>query len=202
MVRVKICGITNIEDAFLAMKLGAHAIGFVFAESPRKIELKNAQRIAESLPPFVSRVGVFVDEEIERVKEIARLCDLDVLQLHGEEEPSYCQAFRQKVIKAIRVKNHSSLEKISKYKVDAFLLDTYVENLSGGTGKRFDWEIACKAKKYGNIVLSGGLDSTNISEAVEMVQPYAVDVSSGVEIIPGKKDPKKMESFFRAIAIK
>jgi len=127
---------------------------------------------------------------------------LDVLQLHGEEEPSYCQAFRQKVIKAIRVKNHSSLEKISKYKVDAFLLDTYVENLSGGTGKRFDWEIACKAKKYGNIVLSGGLDSTNISEAVEMVQPYAVDVSSGVEIIPGKKDPKKMESFFRAIAIK
>lgn len=202
MVRVKICGINNIEDALLAVKLGAHAIGFVFAESPRRIEPKKAQRIVESLPLFVSRVGVFVNEEIERVKEIAGLYDLDVLQFHGEEDPSYCQAFRQKVIKAIRVKNHSSLEQISKYKVDAFLLDTYVEDVPGGTGKRFDWEIACEAKKYGKIVLSGGLDPTNISEAIERVEPYAVDVSSGVEIIPGKKDPQKLEAFFRAIANK
>jgi len=199
MVRVKICGINDLEDALLAVKLGAHAIGFVFAESPRKVEPKKAYEIVKALPPFVSKVGVFVDEEAARVKEIAELCDLDALQLHGEEDPFYCQSFRQKVIKAIRIKNQSSLEQMSKYKVDAFLLDTYIENIPGGTGKRFDWEIAYKAKNFGKIILSGGLNPVNVGEAIERVEPYAVDVSSGVEIAPGKKDPQKLEAFFQAI---
>ncbi|MBI4744556.1 MAG: phosphoribosylanthranilate isomerase [Actinobacteria bacterium] len=197
MVRIKICGITNIEDAILAVDLGADALGFVFAESPRKIDLEAAKIIISMIPPFVSRVGVFVNEEEEKVKEIARECKLDVLQFHGDESPSYCNKFtEQKVIKAFRMKDLSDLDGFAFYSTSAFLLDAFSEDLYGGTGKTFNWEIALQAKKYGRIILSGGLNPENIKKAVTLVEPYAVDASSGLEKEPGKKDSEKMKAFF------
>lgn len=200
MVRVKICGITNLEDGLLAAELGASALGFVFATSPRQIEPNKAKEIINKLPPFVTKVGVFVDEDKEKVKEIAALCELDVLQFHGGEEPSYCQEFSQKVIKAFRIRDLSSTSNLSSYRVSAYLLDTYVEGIEGGTGTTFDWQIAEEAKKVGQpIILSGGLSPANVAEAIEKVRPYAVDTSSGVEESPGKKDPTKLKKFFEEV---
>ncbi len=199
MVRVKICGITNIEDALLAVGLGADALGFVFAPSPRKISPEVAREIIEALPPFVSRVGVFVNQVRDKVEKIAHLCNLDVLQLHGEESSAYCKAFELKVIKALRVKDSSVLDVMSKYEVDAFLLDTFVGDKHGGTGKTFNWKIAGEAKSFGEVILSGGLTPKNIDEAIVDVEPYGVDVSSGVEAYPGKKDPEKLRAFFNAV---
>lgn len=199
MVKVKICGITNEEDALLAVELGAHAIGFVFAESPRKISPVLAQEISNNLPSGVEKVGVFVDEEKDTVYKIASLCNLDILQLHGRESPSYCESFELKIVKAIRAMDYSVLELLSQYKVDAFLLDAYVPNVPGGTGKTFDWGIARRAKDFGRIILSGGLNPDNVGKAIEKVEPYGVDVSSGVEVMPGKKDPEKLRAFFDAV---
>lgn len=199
MVRVKICGITNREDALLAVEAGAHALGFVFAESPRKVEPETVRQIVEILPPFISRVGVFVNEDQCMIEEISAICGLDVLQLHGDETPSYCTKFNKKVIKAIRVQDSSVLVSMVKYKVDAFLLDAFVPDKFGGTGRTFDWQIALQAKSLGRIILSGGLDPENIIDAIAQVEPYAVDVSSGIEAQPGKKDPKKLKAFFEAI---
>ncbi len=199
MVRIKICGITNIEDALLASTLGADAIGFVFAESPRRIDVEVGEKITSSLPLFVCRVGVFVNEDEKMVKNIASTCGLDVLQFHGSESPHYCGCFSQRVIKALRVKNFGDLDTLRKYDVDAFLLDTFTEKSYGGTGKTFNWEIAKKAKDFGkSIILSGGLNPKNVTRAINSVQPYAVDVSSGVEERPGKKDPGKIRSFIEA----
>lgn len=195
MVRVKICGITNIEDALLAVELGADALGFIFAESPRRVSSEGVASIVSQLPPFVSKVGVFVDEEKEEVAEIADVCGLDTLQFHGVEPPDYCTRFREKVIKSLRVKNADSIEVLPSYSVDAFLLDTHVEGVPGGTGVTFDWNLAVQAKKYGRIILSGGLNPQNVAEAIERVRPYAVDVSSGVEMRTGKKDPEKLRTF-------
>lgn len=200
MVKIKICGISNLEDAELAVELGADALGFVFAESPRHISAEVARAIIQSLPPFVSKVGVFVNEEERKVKEIAAICQLDALQFHGEESADYCQKFEQKAIKAFRVGQDFDLSILGQYKVDAYLLDTFAPDAYGGTGKIFDWNIAVEAKKYGRIILSGGLNPENVVEAVRLVQPYAVDVSSGVEAEPGKKDPARMKTFFESIA--
>jgi phosphoribosylanthranilate isomerase len=199
MVRVKICGITNIEDALLAVKLGADALGFIFAESPRRVDPETVAGIVSQLPPFVSKVGVFVDEDKEMVAKIAHLCGLDTLQFHGVEPPEYCARFQEKVIKALRVKNAESLEVLSSYSVDAFLLDTHVEGVPGGTGITFDWSFAVEAKKYGRIILSGGLNPENVAEAIKLVRPYAVDVSSGVEMRTGKKDPEKLKAFIERV---
>jgi len=196
MVRIKICGITNIEDALLVNVLGADALGFVFADSPRKIDVEAAEEISSALSSSISRVGVFVNEKAETVKTIASRCRLDVLQFHGSESPAYCASFSQKVVKAFRVKDFCDLNNMSNYDVDAFLLDAFVEGKLGGTGKIFNWEIAKKAKDFGKpIILSGGLNPENVVEAVNFVQPYAVDVSSGVEERPGKKDPEKVREF-------
>ncbi|MDI6689713.1 MAG: phosphoribosylanthranilate isomerase [Actinomycetota bacterium] len=201
MVRVKICGITNLEDALLAVKLGADALGFVFAESPRCIEPQVAAEIIKAIPPFVSRVGIFVDEDETWVKTVATICGLDILQFHGSESASYCMQFERKVIKAFRIKQFSDLDIFPGYRaVDAFLLDTFVEGRCGGTGKTFDWRIARKAKEFGKpIILSGGLNPDNVAEAIRLVKPYAVDVSSGVEKEPGKKDPDKLRAFFENV---
>ncbi|HDP70308.1 MAG TPA: phosphoribosylanthranilate isomerase [Actinobacteria bacterium] len=199
MVRTKICGITNIKDALLASTLGADAIGFVFAGSPREIDVEVGEEISLALPPFVSKVGVFVNEKIETVKIIASRCQLDVLQFHGGESQEYCAGFSQKVIKAFRVRDFCDLNTLGKYDVDAFLLDAFVEGKPGGTGEVFNWEIAKKAKDFGKpIILSGGLNVKNVIEAINFVQPYAVDVSSGVEEGPGKKDPNKIRAFIKA----
>jgi len=200
MTRIKICGITNKEDALEAAHLGVDALGFVFAESPRRVIPRMVQEIVELLPPFISRVGVFVNEEREKVKEIAARCHLTTVQFHGEGCPSYCEGFREKTVKAFSIKDEAILETIPEYEVDAYLLDSYSPSRYGGTGNTFDWQIALKIKKFGvPIVLSGGLDPDNVKEAIERVRPYAVDVGSGVEVEEGKKDTEKLEDFVRKV---
>ena len=197
MLRIKICGITNRKDAFVAIDYGADALGFVFYEkSPRSVTPEIAKTIVSSLPPFISSVGVFVDMDKEKLEEITRYAGLDLIQLHGSETPEFCRLSR-KTIKAFRIKELSDLEPLKLYKaVPAFLLDTYEPDVVGGTGQIFNWEIAIEAKKYGTIILAGGLTHENIEEAVNLVQPYAVDVSSGVEgENKGKKDHKKLKLF-------
>ncbi len=200
MTRIKICGITNKGDALQAARLGVNALGFVFADSPRKVAPRMVREIVELLPPFVSRVGVFVSEEREKVKEIAEICHLTTLQFHGEESPSYCQGFREEIIKAFSIKDEAVLASIPQYHVDAYLLDSYSPSRYGGTGKTFDWDIARKIKEFRvPIILSGGLGPDNVKEAIERVRPYGVDVGSGVEAGEGKKDPEKLTDFVRKV---
>lgn len=195
-MRVKICGITNIEDALAAVELGADALGFVFAKSPRQVTKEQARDIIENLPPFVSPVGVFVDEKVETIKEICDFCGIHTVQLHGNEDPLYINDLKgYKIIKAFRIKEEGDLKPLANYKPHAFLLDSYVKGVMGGTGVAFNWEVARQAHKYGAIILSGGLTSENVQEAIRIVKPYAVDVSSGVEASPGKKDKVLMKWF-------
>ena len=199
-VRVKVCGTTRLKDALLAVECGADAIGFIFyKKSPRYVTEKTVKEICSKLPPFVHRVGVFVNETAEKINRIADRCGLDVVQLHGDESPAFCKKIKRRVVKAVRVKDASSLKEISRYEVDAFLLDTYQDNQWGGTGKVFDWELAARAKKYGPVIIAGGLNPRNVKAAVKKVQPYGVDASSGVELSPGKKDPKKIKAFLNAV---
>lgn len=190
-VRVKICGITNIKDALAACSCGADALGFVFAKSPRRVNPRVAKAIIKKLPPYVVTVGVFVNEDKDKVFKIAADCGLGCLQFHGDETPGYCGYFknRYKIIKAVSVRDGNSLAGLGRYDVDAFLLDAYVPGKRGGTGVGFDWDLAVKAKRYGKpLVLAGGIRAENVSEAIERTRPYAVDVSSAVEKSPGKKD--------------
>ena len=198
--RVKVCGTTRLKDALLAVECGADAIGFIFyKKSPRYVTAKTAKEICSKLPPFVHRVGVFVNETADKINRIADRCGLDAVQLHGDESPAFCKKIKRRVIKVVRVKNTASLKEMSRYAVDAFLLDTYKEHQWGGTGKVFDWELATRAKKYGPVILAGGLNPGNVKEAIQKVQPYGVDVSSGVEQSPGKKDPRKVKAFLKAL---
>ena len=193
-VRIKICGITRYEDARVAANLGADALGFIFyPQSPRYITPVNAAEIIKKLPPFISRVGVFVDEDPNRVVEIIKLAKLDTVQLHGNESPQYCAAMPVPVIKVFSVHDESDISKLSDYKACGYLLDTWSPDRRGGTGKVFDWSVAVKACSiYNTIILSGGLGPSNLQEAIETVRPFAVDVNSGVEISPGIKSPPKM----------
>jgi phosphoribosylanthranilate isomerase len=197
MVKVKICGITNTDDAMAAVDFGADALGFVFLKrSPRYISPANAKKIIKRLPPFIATVGVFVNEDKKAIEKIVSLTGINIIQLHGDEPPSAC-SLSMPAIKAIRVKSVDSLEIISKYKdkVSAFLLDTYTPELFGGTGQIFNWDIAVGARQFGKVILAGGLTPENIEKAVRYVHPYAVDVSSGVEAEKGRKDNKKMRLF-------
>ncbi len=197
MGTVKICGITNPEDAFAAVRYGADAIGFVFYhKSPRAVSPETAKAIISSLPPFITTVGVFVDEEIREMERIASYAGLDVIQLHGSEPPDKCNAVR-KVIKAVRVKHPADIEILRQYRdISAFLLDTFSPSASGGTGETFNWEIAVEAKRFGRIILAGGLNPGNVEEAIKLVRPYGVDVSSGVEgVVKGRKDHAKLKLF-------
>lgn len=198
-VRIKICGITNEEDGLAAAKFGADALGFVFAPSPRRISVERAREIIKVLPPLVQTVGVFVNEDPEKVLSTAAACGLDILQFHGDESAAYCSSFDRRVIKAVRLQSRDDLDKLSKYVnvVDALLLDTYVPNKLGGTGITFDWKLAVKARRYGRIILAGGLNPENVAAAISMVKPYAVDASSGLEQSPGAKDHEKMAQFMR-----
>jgi len=196
MVRVKICGITNIEDALEAVEAGADALGFVFFErSPRNIFPEQAAAIIRQLPPFVQTVGLFVNQELAVVNSIADRCGLDLIQLHGEESPDFCSGVKRRVIKAFRVKDAASLDHMPDYNVAACLLDAWSPAAHGGTGETFNWEIAAAAAVSSRIILAGGLTPGNVTAAVEAVRPYAVDVSSGVESAPGKKDPVKIRNF-------
>ncbi len=201
MTWIKICGITNIEDALKVVELEADALGFVFYEkSPRKITKEEAKEIISSLPKGIVKIGLFVDELEEKVNEITAYCNFDILQFHGDETPDYCKKFPQKIIKAFRIKDKESLINIPKYEVDYCLLDAYSEAAPGGTGRTFNWELAIAAKKFGRpIILSGGLNPENVVGAIEKVAPFGVDVSSGVELSPGKKDYKKLKEFITKV---
>jgi phosphoribosylanthranilate isomerase len=204
MVRVKICGVTNIEDAFLAAELGADAIGLNFySKSPRCISPYTAGEIAQQLPPFVSSVGVFVNWESGPVVALASALHLSAVQLHGDEPPNVVAEIAKKmsVIKAFRVGQGTALPAFSKYKsASAFLLDAAAGDKFGGTGQQNDWTRAATAARSHRVVLAGGLTPENIGEAIRTVRPYAVDVASGVESKPGKKDPSKLRAFFAEVS--
>jgi phosphoribosylanthranilate isomerase len=197
MTWIKICGITHIEDAKKAASLGVDALGFIFAPGLRRVEPDVAKKIILALPKTLLKVGVFVNEAPEEVQRVAEYCGLNVLQFHGEESPEYCQKFSLPVIKAIRIKDLESLKDMAKYPHASILLDTYHSAKAGGTGTPFSWEIALKAKGERDFILSGGLSPSNVGEAIRKVRPMGVDVCSGVEVTPGKKDLLKMKDFIK-----
>jgi len=192
MTWIKICGITNIEDGLKAASLGVDALGFIFAHSLRRVKPDIAREIIRILPTPLLKVGVFVNEDPEEVLRVTEYCGLNILQFHGEESPEYCQKFPFPIIKAIRIRDIESLKEMAKYPHVSILLDTYHPMKFGGTGSSFPWEVALKAKEEGNFILSGGLNPGNIGEAIKKVRPFGVDVCSGVESVPGKKDLSKM----------
>ena len=198
MVRVKICGITTRDDALMAVEAGADALGFVFfKKSLRCVSPQKAASIIRDLPPFVQTVGLFVNEEADQVNWTADFCGLDMVQLHGEEDPQFCLGIDRRVIKAFRVKDATSLAGIRRYQVAGHLLDAWSPLSHGGTGQTFDWDLAQDAGLVNHLILAGGLNPDNIADAVRVVSPYAVDVSSGVESVPGRKDPEKVRAFIR-----
>jgi len=202
-VRVKICGITNWTDARRAIESGADFLGFNFYPgSPRYIAPAKARRIVKKLPKGVAAVGVFVNEPEEKMLEIARRVGLDYLQLHGDESPETVAHLQRAlpVIKAVRVKRPFRAAQITRYRrASALLLDGFDRRLRGGTGKTFDWKLALRAKPYGKIFVAGGLAPENVGEAIRIAKPFAVDVSSGVEAKPGKKDPARLKAFAKAV---
>ncbi|MHB8525345.1 MAG: phosphoribosylanthranilate isomerase [Candidatus Acidiferrales bacterium] len=203
MTRVKICGITSWKDAKLAMDAGADAVGFNFyAKSPRKVALLHAKEIIRRMPQRVSAVGVFVNASTAQILRIARAANLGVLQLHGEESPATVErlAREYQVIKAFRVGPQFRAGELRKYSSAAgFLLDGYDAKHHGGTGKVFDWRVAREAKRYGPVILAGGLRAENVADAIRQATPFAVDVCSGVEASPGKKNPKLVKEFITIV---
>jgi phosphoribosylanthranilate isomerase len=200
MIKIKICGITNLEDALASADSGADALGFNFyKKSPRCIEPEKAAEIIAQLPPFVMPVGIFVNEREEKIREIQQLASLQALQFHGDESPEFCQRFGGRVIKAFQVKDKESLKNMAHYHVGAFLLDSYRDGVRGGTGVTFDWHLAVVAKTFGKVILAGGLTPENVAEAVKLVQPYGVDVAGGVEKEKGIKDHAKIKKFIAEV---
>lgn len=199
-VKVKICGITNEPDAVAAIQAGVDALGFNFYEqSPRHVTVEQAAGIIRNLPPTVVRVGVFVNASEDQVFHAIAECGLKLLQFHGEETPEYCLQFGLMSMKAIRMRDTQSLEVLQQYKTDAWLLDTWSPDKLGGTGEKFNWDLAIQARNLGRLIfLAGGLTPENVGEAVRKVHPYAVDVSSGVETAPGKKDHARVKAFIQA----
>lgn len=200
MVKVKICGITNLEDAQAAVEEGADMLGFIFYnKSPRYIKPEKAKEIISNLPQEIEKVALFVNEEKGAVADaLSRIREINLLQFHGDETPDYCNAFNKRIIKAIRVKNKDSIRELASYNVNFFLLDAWKKDVYGGTGLNFDWKLTENAKQYKvPIILSGGLNPDNVKKAIELVKPYAVDVSSGVEISPGKKDSELIKKFIQ-----
>lgn len=206
MVRIKICGITSELDAQRAARSGAWAVGFIFyKKSPRYISPFKAKKIIDALPPFVTPVGVFVNQNAGALRDIISHCGLRVVQLHGDEDHHFCHRLKRynvKIIKVFRVGENFDPKIVEPYKVDAFLFDTYDQYNFGGTGKTFDWNFLKEVKTANEvpIILSGGLNTQNVIEPVNALRPYAVDVNSGVEESPGKKDAKKMKDFIDIVS--
>ena len=199
MVKVKICGITNVRDARAAVRLGADAVGFNFyPHSPRYIKKERARAILAALPPFVTAVGLFVDESPDVIRDTCECVGLDTIQLHGAESPRVLHSLpRFKRIKAIRVKSEKDITRLPRYQVEAYLLDAFVAGTPGGTGVTFNWGLARDAQRYGPIILAGGLTPDNVAEAIRVAAPYAVDVATGVEKEPGVKNRDLMAAFIR-----
>jgi phosphoribosylanthranilate isomerase len=201
MAKVKICGITNLEDALSSIKAGCDALGFAFfKKSPRYIEPEHVREIVAKLPADIIKIGVFVDAREKDIRNISKMCKLDMLQFHGRETPDFCKRFKGcKIIKAFRVKDEVDPRRISKYKAFAYLFDTYVKSKAGGTGKRFDWKLIRHIGKLNRpVFLSGGLTAGNVESAIKIACPDWVDVCSYVESKPGKKDHKKIKKFIAA----
>jgi phosphoribosylanthranilate isomerase len=201
MVKVKICGITNISDAIASVNSGCDALGFVFyKKSPRYITPQKASYIIRHMPKNIIKIGVFVNSGEKRIKEIAKLCKMDILQFHGEESSGFCQKFKNyKIIKAFRIKDRIDWQNILRYKSFAYLFDTFAKSKIGGTGKRFNWDILRHVKNIKHpIFLSGGLNSRNVRRAIEKLHPDWVDVSTSIESHPGKKDHHKVKKFIQA----
>lgn len=199
-VKVKICGLTNRADAEAAAAAGADLLGFIFAEhSPRQVSLAVVAELVRHLPAHVIKVGVFVNPLDGFVRQAIRECGLAWLQFHGEESPEFCTRFGVRNMKAFRIRDEQSLRALPAYATDAWLLDTFSEQQAGGTGQTFNWDLAVAAKELGRpIFLAGGLVPMNVAEAVRRVGPFAVDVSSGVELSPGRKDHAKLAAFIQA----
>jgi len=199
-VKVKICGITNLDDAQAAVEAGADALGFVFwGKSLRAIDPVRAAAITYKLPPHVLRTGVFVDPPEDLVLEAITRCGLNLLQFHGDEPAEFCLKFRVMSMKAFRVRGPETIEALDNYPTDAWLLDAYTPGQQGGTGESFNWELARRAIGRGRpVFLAGGLTPQNVAEAIRVANPFGVDVSSGVEEKPGKKDPAKVRAFIKA----
>lgn len=204
--KIKICGITNQEDAETAVQEGADALGFVFySQSPRYIQPAVAQHIIASLPPFVLSVGVFVNHDLDTVKRVFDDCGLALAQLHGDESPDFCESLNRPVLRALRLRDRSSFLALAEFKgrvgVRGFVVDAFSETAYGGTGQTTDWSLAGEVAKAVPILLAGGLTPENVQEAIRHVQPYGVDVSSGVERSPGRKDPAKIRTFIQSVRL-
>lgn len=202
-MKVKICGITNVEDAEVAVRAGADALGFVmYRKSPRFVEPAVARAIVSGLPPFVLAVGVFVNEEAEMVRGLVDECGFALAQLHGDESALYCQHLGRPTLKAIRLKDRGAFLALAEFhgraNVRGFLIDAFSDQAYGGTGKTVDWALAQEAARSTPVILAGGLTPANVAEAISHVRPYGVDVSSGVEQSPGKKSPDKVKAFIEA----
>ena len=205
-VKIKICGITNSQDAEAAVSAGADALGFVFySKSPRCVAPALAKRIIGKLPPFVLPVGVFVNQDQEAIKNVFDECGLALAQLHGDEPPTFCESLGRPVLRAIRLRDRSSLLALAEYKgrmgVRGFVVDAFSSKGYGGTGQTVDWGLAREVAQAAPILLAGGLTPANVQEAIKQVQPYGVDVSSGVEQSPGKKDPEKIQAFIQSVRL-
>lgn len=196
MVRIKVCGITRIEDAMAAAELGADALGFIFAESPRRVNMTEAKEIIDQLPPFVSTVGVFVNAAVDEVCRVRDFCGLDAVQVHGQINDDDMDRIGGRVIRVIRVAPDDELDH-RVYPGATILLDTFSKKAAGGTGQTFDWNKAVELAKNRTVILAGGLNPDNVARAVETVKPYAVDVSSGVESEIRRKDHEKLASFIK-----
>ncbi|HWI07472.1 MAG TPA: phosphoribosylanthranilate isomerase [Solirubrobacteraceae bacterium] len=202
--RIKHCGITNLDDARAAAEAGAWALGMIFwAGSPRRCELDEAQLIGTALRRTVHLTGVFVNARLDEIDQIVQLAGLDFVQLHGDEGPAFCSEVARrtgaKVIKAVRVRSRASLQAAAAYHTGFLLLDAHVEGLRGGTGQTIDWELVRKAALGAPIILSGGLNPDNVAAAIAATDPFAVDVASGTESAPGRKDPEKLQAFHEAV---
>jgi phosphoribosylanthranilate isomerase len=205
-VKVKICGITNPGDAAMAVEAGADALGFIlYRKSPRYIEPAAVRAIVAGLPPFVLTVGVFVNEEAAVVRTIMDECGLALAQLHGDESASYCEALGRPAVKALRLKDRATFLALAELQgranVRGFLIDAFSDHAYGGTGQTVDWALAAEAARAAPILLAGGLTAANVADAARIVRPYGVDVSSGVEAGPGKKDPDKVKAFIDAVRL-
>lgn len=202
-VKVKICGITNLEDAIASVITGCDALGFVFyRKSPRYINPHKAKKIIRLIPKNIVKIGVFVNSKENRIKRIARVCNLDMLQFHGSESPGFCRRFSgYKIIKAFRVKDKLNIQNISRYKTFAYLFDTFSKSKAGGTGKKFNWELLAGKRDALKrpVFLSGGLNFNNIGEAIKKIRPAWVDVSSSVELKPGKKSLRKLRKLISKV---
>jgi len=204
MLKIKICGITNTQDALKACQYGADALGFIFAESPRKVSPKTVKEIIKCIPPFIAKVGVFVNADKAHVLCMIKDCNLDTLQFHGEETDKYCAFFQKycKIIKAFRIKDKYSIDSIKNYvHADAYLFDSYSKNVYGGTGYTFSYNLIKNERFKKPVIIAGGINEKNCRKIANLLHPFAFDVSSSIELRPGKKDLKKMQNIIKKVKL-